>query len=279
MCLYNKSITCGLFLGLVLHACADVKIMPEDENLTGRHRPLSQEFRQFEPEHLQGMTAEKLAKMSLEDPLLRYAYVDIFLRNLRDPDTIEPEQAAVLEDMRRRGDSITPLLLELARQNQDSMFESILLDEIDDVGNIDLEPYLEYARTLLQERTQTMNANLAECASKLLANHGSKQDVALLEQVIAARSYTARGVTESLKVFKSRLERLERAKQVTRPMLRDKPSASGANADSSAAEANKQSVGKTNSKVSTRSWGIWVIVGIVLSSLVWLWRKKTQNRK
>ena len=115
--------------------------------------------------------------------------------------------------MRRRGDSITPLLLELARQNQDTMFESSLLVKIEEIGNVDLNPYLKYARTLLRERTQTMNSTLAECASKLLANHGSKQDMDLLQQVILERPYVARGVSDKLKLLERRLNK-------TQPMMR-----------------------------------------------------------
>lgn len=267
----NKLIICGLLIGLAIHASADVEMKPEDENQTGRNRPLSQAYQQFDRDDLRGMTAERLAKMSLDDPLLRHAYINIFLRNIREPDTLEPEEAAVLEDMRRRGDSITPLLLELARENQDSIFESALLDQISEVENIDLEPYLQYARTLLRERTQTINYTLAECASLFLANHGSKQDLALLEEVIAERSYTARGVAKSLEVFKRRLERLERMKQATRPKLREKPSASSvAGSERAAAGAEKQPVGNIRGIVSTRPWLIWVLVGIIMSVLVWL---------
>lgn len=207
MCQFIKLIICCLIFGVASHAGADVEIKPEDENLAGKNRPLSQEYHQFDRDDLRGMTAEKLANMSLDDPLLRYAYIHTFLLNYGGLANLEPADALILEDMRRRGESITPLLLELARQNQDSMFESRLLNRIAEVGNIDLEPYIEYARTLLQERTQTMNSSLAECASLFLANHGSEQDLALLKKVIEERSYTARGVTKSLKVFESRSHR------------------------------------------------------------------------
>ena len=63
----NKLIICSLFLCLALHASADVEMKPEDQNRTGLYRPWSQEFLQFEPENLHGMTAEKLEKMSLSD--------------------------------------------------------------------------------------------------------------------------------------------------------------------------------------------------------------------
>lgn len=269
----NKLIVCGLLIGLALHASADVEIKPEDENQTGRNRPLSQAYQQFDRDDLRGMTAERMAKMSSEDPLLRHAYIDIFLRTIREPNTLEREETVVLEDMRRRGDSITPLLLELARENQDSIFESALLDQISEVENIDLEPYLQYARTLLRERTQTINYTLAECASLFLANHGSKQDLALLEQVIAERPYTARGVTKSLEVFKRRLERV---KQASRPILRGEPSASEAATGNVAESATKQSVANRDGHISTKSWMIWALFGMIIAAIpIWRWKSKS----
>jgi hypothetical protein len=276
MCQSNKSIICGLFLGFVLHASADVEMKPETSSThPGPYREWSQDFLQFEPENLHGMNAEKLAKMSLDDPLLRYAYIQVFLQNLREPDTLEPEQVVVLEDMRRRSDSITSLLLELARQNQETGFEQSLLYRITEVGNIDVAPYLEYARNLLRERTQTMNANLAESASLLLANHGSKQDLALLEQVISERPYVARGVSEKLKILNNRLER---SKQATRPILRGESSPSEAATANVAEKATKQSVANRDGNISTKSWMIWAPFGMIIAAiLIWRWKSKSAS--
>ena len=269
----NKPIIFGLFLGLTLNASAEIKIKPHDEKVAGRYAPLSEEYRQFDRDDLRGMTAEKLGKMPLEDPLLRHAYISIFFRNLSEPDTLEPEEVVVLEDMRSRGDDITPLLLDLARQNQDSIFESALLDGIAEAGNINLEPYLEYARKLLRERTQTINYPLAVSASMLLANHGSKQDLALLEQVIAERSYTALCVTESLKVLN---RRLERTKQATRPLLRGDPSAGEAAIGNVAEKATKESAANRDASVSTKSWMIWASFGMIIAAiLIWRWKSKS----
>jgi hypothetical protein len=273
MCQFNKTIICGLFLALTLHTSADVEMKAPDEKLVGLNRPWSKELLQFEPEHLHRITTEKLAEMSLEDPLLRYAYIQVFLQNFGGLENLEGEYAVILSDMRRRGEMITQLLLNLANQNQDTMFESRMLNRVAEIGNIDLEPYLEYARTLLRERKQTIDYTLAECASLFLANHGAKQDQALLEQVIAERPYVAPGVTKSLKVLE---RRLERTKQATRPILRGDPSASGAATDGAAEEAEKQSVANRDGNVSKRSWIIWVLFGIItVVILIWRWKSKS----
>lgn len=269
---WNKTIICSLIISLTLLAKAEYQIPPETNDHPGPYGPRSKEMQEFNEDKMRGLTAEKLAKMSFDDPLLRYAYFNIFSRNIREPDTLASEEAVVLEDMRRRGDSITPLLLELARQNQDTIFESALLQHIAEVGNLDLEPYLKYARTFLQERTQTMNSDLAECASLLLANHGTKEDLVLLERVISERPYVARGVSEKLKIFK---ERLERAKQATRPILRGEAPASEAATGNVAEKATKQSVANRDGHISTKSWMIWASFGMIIAAiLIWRWKSK-----
>jgi hypothetical protein len=180
----------SLLIGLASYASADVEIKPEDENQIGRNRPLSHEYQQFDRNDLRGVTSERLSEISFDDPLLRNAYINIFLRNIKERDNFEAEESVVFEDMCKRGDSITPLLLELAEENQDSIFESALLDGIAEVENIDLNPYLEYSRNLFRCRVQTMNCMLTQPAAMLLANHGSKSDLGLLEQVIKERSHS-----------------------------------------------------------------------------------------
>lgn len=268
----NKSIICSLMLSLSLLAGADVEMKPETNDHPGPYRPWSKEYLQFDRDDLRGITSEKLAKMPLEDPLLRHAYIHIFLQNVGGLTNLEGEHLLILSDMRRRGETATPLLLDLARQNQETIYEQSLLYRITEVGNIDVAPYLEYSRNLLRERTHTMNANLAESASLFLANHGSKQDLALLEQVIAERPYVARGVSEKLKILKNRLER---AKQATRPILRGESSASEAATGNVTEKATKHFVAKRDGNISMKSWMIWALFGMIIAAiLIWRWKSK-----
>jgi len=273
---YSKLIICYLILGIEPIVRADVEIKPETNNHPASYRPWSLEFQQVNPEHLHGINAVKLAKMSLADPLLKYAYMDVFMRNVGRLENLEPEQALVLKDMRRRGEAVTPMLLKLAMENQETIYEVALLDRIDQVGTINLDPYLEYARNLLRERTQTMSASLAEWTSGLLSRHGSKEDVELLERVIEERPYVARGVSESLKVLK---ERLDSPKQTSRPMLRDRPPAGGATTDGAVSGAKNPSVVNSSGKTSTMPWIAWVLYSILLIGMCWLLFKKKIKQK
>ena len=66
---YHKLIICCVLLGIAPLVRADVEIKPETSSTHGGpYRPWSLEVQQVNPEHLHSITAETLAKMSLEDP-------------------------------------------------------------------------------------------------------------------------------------------------------------------------------------------------------------------
>jgi hypothetical protein len=159
------------------------------------------------------------------------------------------------------------MLLKLAMENQETRYECALLYSIDEVGTINLDPYLEYSRNLLRERTQTMSASLAEWASRLLSRHGSKEDVELLARVIEERPFVARGVSQSLKELK---RRLDSPKQVSRPMLKDSPPTSEAATDYAADSARRPSTAKGVEETQSKPWIIWISFIIVAGAMLWI---------
>jgi len=225
------------------------------------------EFQQVNPEDLYGITAEKLAKMSMSDPLLKYAYMEVFIRNVWGHANLAPEQALVLKDMRRRGEVVTPMLLKLAMENQETGYESALLDGIDKVGTVNLDPYLEYARNILRERTQTMSASLAGCVSDLLSRHGSKEDIKLLERVLEERPFVAGCVSNGLKELK---RRLDSPKQISQPMVKDRPPTSEAATDNAADSARRPSTAKGVEETPSKPWITWISFIIVAGVMLWI---------
>jgi len=225
------------------------------------------EIQQVNPEDLYGITAEKLAKMSMSDPLLKYAYMSVFVRNDGGLDNLEHEQALVLKDMRRRGEAVTPMLLKLAMENQETGYESALLSSIDEVGTVNLDPYLEYARNILRERTQTMSADLAGCASGLLSRHGSKEDIKLLERVLEERPFVTTFVSVALTELK---RRLDSPKQISQPMLKDRPPSSEAATDNAADSARRPSTAKNVEYTSSKTWITWILFIIVAGVTLWI---------
>ena len=191
------------------------------KNHAGPSRPYSADLASADIDELKGLDETTFSKLSPEDPLLKRAYHFVFLAAVAGNfHTIPTELHGALSDMRRRGDAITPMLLKLMNENQETGLEICVLVGISNVGNIDLEPYLHYARKLLRERTQSMSAGVAGTASILLASEGNKEDAALMKWVMESRPWLADSVTRELDSLN---RRLGLPKQESRPSLKDRP--------------------------------------------------------
>lgn len=181
-------------------------------NRGGPPRPASAELAAVDERMLKNLGAEDLAKLSLEDPLLKYAYVSVFMRSYGAFEQLDPFLELVLADMRRRGEEVSPVLLKLMADNYDNSIEFFILLRIGHLDTVRIEPFLEYARKLLRERAQTMTDYAASGALYILGRHGTKEDEALLEWVLKERPYVAHDVTSALSDLRARLG------------LKDKPS-------------------------------------------------------
>src|SRR5215203_5351008 len=84
------------------------------------------------------------AKLPLDSQLLRSAYSQVFLRSESTPDSIK----AARSDLIRRGDAVTPVLLDLFKENPEGEFRARLLQRIDVFPSIDVVPYVQAAREL-----------------------------------------------------------------------------------------------------------------------------------
>lgn len=257
--------------GFLLFCLTSVLKSEELRNRSGPYRPHSFELRR-QGDDLTGMDEAAFAKLSIEDALLKRAYHSVFSTAGSGPLYFtQPELTAALTDMRRRGDSVTPMLIKLMNENQETGFETCVLIGISKVGNIELDPYLEYSRKLLRERTQTMNAGLAEVASMLLSSKGTEEDIELLKWVIETRPYVADPVNRELGHLK---RRLSLPKPEPRVPLRGSSSASGSpTGDSKSDEQQRPTVTAERERESTR-WVAWFLVILVAGGLFRLLLKK-----
>ena len=213
---------------------------------------------------LDNLGAEDLAKMSLDDPLLKWAYARVFLDSMGPFEQLEPPLELALADMRRRGEAVSPMLLKLISENQENRIEFSILGKIEALDTVRIEPFLEYARKLLRERTQTMTD--AEVASYILARHGTREDKALLEWVIKERPFFTYSITKDLKILRARLDPPPPG---SRPERRDIPS-SNAGKDAGPAEGIKDHPQDGGSAISQTT--PWIISGIILVVLVGVYR-------
>ncbi len=272
-------IVCGVWCALGLYAAAQDAVPNRGDRLAAENAARLREFekkhgpqrprRSMSPEMsavadhpdlLDNLGAEDLAKMSLDDPLLKYAYYEVLRNNIGDFNQMPqmaPQLKRVLVDMRRRGEAVSPMLLKLVEENQESVIESAILAGIQYLDTVRIEPFLDYARRLLRERTKTMTVYSAPVASALLAQHGTKEDEALLEWVIAEWPFGASEVTDDLKILRARLNPPQ---PESRPERRDIPSSHAVSDARSAevAEKNPQEGGSAISQAKP-----WIIGGMI----------------
>lgn len=162
------------------------------------------------------------------------------------------------------------MLLKLIEENQESVIESAILAKIEYLDTVSIEPFLDYARRLLRERTKTMTVYSALDASGLLARHGTKDDEALLEWVIPEWPFLTSEFTKDLRDLRARLNPPQ---PESRPERREKPP-TNAGSDVPSAEGTAEHPQDGGSAISqTKPWLIGGMILIVLLGVYGLLRR------
>ena len=260
---------------LQAETAARLREFEKNNNRGGPRRPMSPEMDEVSnhPDLVTNLKAEDLAKMTLDDPLLKWAYARVFLDSMGPFEQLEPPLELVLADMRRRGEAVSPMLLKLISENQENNIESSILGKVGYLDTIRIAPFLEYARKLLRERTQTMTDYAAGAASYILGQHGTKEDEVLFEWVIKVRPYVAPDLTKDLKILR---DRLNPHQPESRPVRRETPS-SNAGSDARSAkgvESDPQDGGFTLSRTKP-----WLIGGLILVALLGMYRLLRKSQR
>jgi hypothetical protein len=152
---------------------------------------------------LKNLREADYAKMSLNDPLLQSAYVEVFLHayDVITGEGLRPELLAALHDLTRRGNDVTPLLLKLMKENPYSRFECAGLKAAY-IQTIEPVPFLEYARNALKSRWETLQATDVERIAYLLLYKGIPSDVGLLREAAKKRPYLTDSVESKIAAVK-----------------------------------------------------------------------------
>ena len=161
------------------------------EDRTGGTDPLEAQFNNHEsyPRHI---TENQLGDMSLSDPKLRIAYYWLIKAGVYDlMDNRYPPVTEVLKDVKRRGDSATPLWLDIMASNQDSALEYRIPLIIGEVGSINMAPYVDYLRKMIQTRWETISGGACRVALDTLFQYGNMEDVHLALDLAKKRPFLA----------------------------------------------------------------------------------------
>jgi hypothetical protein len=202
-------------------------------------------------------------KMSLNDPVLQSAYIRLFLQSkgyFHESDLSEHNKAAVA-DLKRRGNSVTPLLLDLMKTNPYSNFEASVVLLIGHVPGIDPQPYVAYAREAMTTRYQTMNSTLAGGIAILLSEKGTEADRALLREVAMKRPYLKGVILSPDPVPTKKASDGSGATTLV-------PSDVKHRTDETRAAVPSQS--QADVEPLTRRWFVWTLVVVAAIGLLWL---------
>jgi hypothetical protein len=260
----SVSITLSLFLTWTVAA--------QQIPVEGITRPLEQVL--LDSSALKGITKDQLAAMPLDDPLLRLAYSDLFhseVVDTFDPKRLSAEARAALEDIRARGDAVTPLLLDMMAKNQYTPLESVILYFVPEIGRIQLAPFLNYARQTIRTRTFEISSSTAGSCAHLLAYHGEENDVALLRWLSETRPYVAPDVSSKIQVIERRLlikspteNRVGRANSLNlRPTTEAEP-----------APTSPKPTLPNEEPTSSKPWSVIIVLIVAAIGLLWLLVKK-----
>lgn len=176
------------------------------ENMRGNYRPLEDAL--MDAEAARDITTVQLQSLPIDAPLLRLAYCNLFLGESNgqfDAREMRAECIVSLADIRRRGETVTPLLLDMLDKNRDTFLEGSILNFAPGIKTFGVEPFLEYARTAVRTRALTLNSANAGSMAALLASHGSESDLELLKRFVETRPYLSATISSHIKVLEQRL--------------------------------------------------------------------------
>jgi hypothetical protein len=283
----NPKAGCGIWCALLLCASGENRVPNSGDRLEAEmavrlremsmreiqpdpHRDVTPELKAIKKSQIENLTAEDLAKMTLDNPLLKYCYALVFGSSLALGafNQLDPQQELVLADIRRRGETVSPMLLKLIEENRETWIEWSILGKIEYLKTVRIDPFLEYSRRLLRERTRS---DVVGVAAVVLARHGTKEDIELFEWLLTQQPFAVTDVTNNLKILRDRLDALPSA---PRPERREIPlSNSGNDASRKGSEKYLQEESSSISQLKP-----WIVGGFLLVGLIGLYRFLRQKQ-
>lgn len=182
--LSNYLLVSALLITVRLTVCGEDQVLPyapEEPQLSNRLYPT-------------GLKEEDLRNLPLSDPKLRIAYAFLIGAARGGPKIVDertPEMVATLNDLKRRGDSATPLLLDIMEKNHNTTLEDLIPLVVSRIGTIKMEPYLQYLRHMVKTRPDEISAAANEVAAKLFLEHGTVDDAKMMEELAKKRPFLA----------------------------------------------------------------------------------------
>ena len=158
------------------------------------------------------VTEEALKNLSIEDPNLRSAYI-IFFSDVRFPMFLKepgrPELKAIYSDIVRRGNSATPLILDIMTQNQGNRFEFLVPRHLLFFPEIEKEPYLQRIRERIHSGASDFDSNTAGMFASFISRYGTPSDMTSIFDLVEKRPELGDEIERRLPQLADRIETSE----------------------------------------------------------------------
>lgn len=218
-------------------------------------------------------------RMSVDDPRLQAVYVRLFTLAQGSDSAeweLEPHIQAAFNDLKRRGDTATPALLKLARDNPDTIFESLMLLKIDQISTMNLQPYVEYAREILDTRFASMRSSLASAAASLVLRKGDHADRERLERVLQKRPYLAYTIEKEIRLQEFRASKVRDSEARVRLNSAHSGPALLPHCTKEQPEKAVESVAFAERRSLASAWTLALAIGAAVAGVVW-WLVRRSN--
>lgn len=262
---YSNSIICGSSLCLIVFS-ANAQQKP---SASVDVAPL------VDQRKLAALDATAIGKMTIDDPLLKIVYSQFFLRSFEQ----EPGwYVAARADLAERGDSATPILLQLFKENPELEFQANLLSRIDQFPSINIEPYLVAARNLFNEEGVALPARTCYSIAWIIERFGNIEDFKILMRL---KQHPDKEVgfflRPKIERMKARLGVSNVSEEVQEPIVNGAtPDVQNLNARSSNKSANVGDIAKEHSVRG--GWGGYLIGLAMFTGLAFLWYAYRERR-
>jgi hypothetical protein len=236
----------------------------------GNYRSLEESL--MDAEATRSITADQLQSLPLNAPLLRLAYSEVFLGAINDQFDAKdmlPQCIVALTDMRRRGETVVPLLLDMLEKNQDTPLEGGLVQFAPGIKTFDIAPFMEYARVAIRSRALTLNSSNGGSMAALLASHGTEPDLSLLKWFAETRPYLTATLSPEISHLEQRLVSSVAASNPARASSHDKKDKSATSGTRDPGPMPRQS-----EPVTSTPWSIIVVLIVAACGLLWLLLKR-----
>ena len=227
---------------------------------------------------LADLNPSKLMGMPLSDPKLKGVYTELFLQS----EGIQPTwQLVAREDLQRRGNEATPLLLSLFQENPKQRFRDELMRNIGDHPSIDPTPFLVAATKLIEEDGLRLAPRTCYAIADFFTKAGSKNDLDTLKLLLNSEN-------QEVRLFlPGKIARMER-RLVSSPggkkadIKRQGIMTNASTSATSITEPSDQDQASTTKTTSssilfpafTVKWVSVCLVALTLAFCLWLWLRK-----